>query len=63
MSAAASSSSSLGFFGALTLLFIGLKLAKFIGWSWWWVLSPMWISFGIFIIILILAVILNLFDD
>jgi small Trp-rich protein len=25
---------------ALTLLFIGLKLANFIDWSWWWVMSP-----------------------
>jgi len=30
---------------ALGLLFIGLKLAGFIHWSWIWVLSPFWISF------------------
>jgi len=30
---------------ALGLLFIGLKLAGFIDWSWIWVLSPFWISF------------------
>jgi hypothetical protein len=29
-----------GFLGLLTLLFIGLKLAGKIDWSWWWVLSP-----------------------
>lgn len=28
----------------LTLLFIGLKLTEYIDWSWWWVLSPIWIS-------------------
>lgn len=28
--------------GLLTVLFIGLKLTGFIGWSWWWVLAPMW---------------------
>jgi len=30
---------------ALGLLFIGLKLAGSIDWSWIWVLSPFWISF------------------
>ena len=27
----------------LTLLFVGLKLAGSIDWSWWWVLSPIWL--------------------
>ena len=39
-----SSSSGIGFPGLLTVLFIGLKLTGYITWSWWWVLSPMWIS-------------------
>lgn len=33
----------LGFFSALGLLFIGLKLADIITWSWLWVLTPFWI--------------------
>ena len=37
----------LGFFGALTILFIGLKLTGHIDWEWWWVLSPLWISAAI----------------
>lgn len=36
---------SIGFFGLLTLLFIGLKLTGYIAWSWWWVLGPLWIPF------------------
>ncbi len=32
-----------GFFGLLTLLFIGLKLTNYINWSWVWVLCPVWI--------------------
>lgn len=32
----------LGFLGALCLLFIGLKLAEVITWSWWLVLLPIW---------------------
>jgi hypothetical protein len=39
-----SSSGRIGFTGALTILFIGLKLAKVITWSWLWVLSPIWID-------------------
>ena len=35
------SSGGIGFCGALTILFIGLKLGNVINWSWWWVLSPL----------------------
>lgn len=28
----------------LTVLFVGLKLTGHIAWSWWWVVSPMWIG-------------------
>ena len=27
----------------LVVLFIALKLCGIISWSWWWVLSPIWI--------------------
>lgn len=33
----------IGFCGLLTIVFIVLKLTKVITWSWWWVLSPLWI--------------------
>ena len=36
---------SIGFFGALALLFIALKLfnvTAVASWSWLWVLSPLW---------------------
>lgn len=29
---------------ALTLVFVTLKLTGVIDWSWWWVLSPLWIQ-------------------
>jgi hypothetical protein len=32
------------FAGLLTIVFITLKLIGKIDWSWWWVLSPIWIS-------------------
>ena len=46
------STGGIGFAGALTIVFIGLKLANIITWSWLWVLSPLWISFLSGIIIL-----------
>lgn len=39
-----SSSGGIGFVGALTILFIALKLTHVIAWSWAWVLAPLWIS-------------------
>lgn len=45
------------FSGALTLIFIVLKLTGVIAWSWWWVLSPLWISFGLGLIFVIIALI------
>lgn len=39
-----SSSSGIGFVGLLTIVFITLKLCRVIDWSWWWVLSPIWIA-------------------
>lgn len=37
-----STSSGIGFFGLLTIVFIVLKLTNVIAWSWWWVLAPLW---------------------
>jgi predicted tellurium resistance membrane protein TerC len=58
MSNNSSSSSGIGFSGLLTVLFIGLKLTGHITWSWWWVLSPLWISFLLAIAILGFVVII-----
>ena len=55
-----SSSSGIGFTGALTILFIALKLLGKITWSWWWVLCPMWIGVSIALVILIIVVIIAL---
>lgn len=49
-----------GFSGLLAIVFIVLKLTGFINWSWIWVLSPIWISWIIGIIIIIVAVIIAL---
>jgi hypothetical protein len=36
--------SGIGFWGLLTIVFITLKLTHVITWSWVWVLSPLWIG-------------------
>lgn len=54
-----SSSNGIGFVGALTIAFVVLKLLGKIDWSWWWVLSPMWLSFTIGIVLTILWICLK----
>jgi len=44
--------SGINFVGLLTIVFITLKLLGKITWSWWWVLSPLWIPLCIGIIVL-----------
>jgi len=41
------SSGGIGFSGMLAILFIGLKLTNYITWSWWWVLSPLWLPVAV----------------
>ena len=47
----------------MTVSFVVLKLCSVIEWSWWWVLSPLWIPwavvFGIVFAVLFLAVVLG----
>jgi hypothetical protein len=39
----------------LTTLFVGLKLTGNIDWSWWWVLSPVWVPLGFAVLLLIIV--------
>lgn len=55
-----SSSSGIGFTGLLTIVFIVLKLTNVIDWSWWLVLSPLWIAFGILAVIAVVLGIIYL---
>ncbi len=48
----------IGFTGALAILFIALKLLGKIDWSWWWVLSPLWIPIIIVIVVAIVLMII-----
>ena len=60
MSEKSNTSGGIGFVGLLTITFIVLKLCKVISWSWWWVLSPIWIVAIITVVAIILALILDL---
>ncbi len=51
-----SSSGGIGFIGLLTIVFVTLKLTGVIEWSWWWVLSPIWITAAV--VCMILAILL-----
>ena len=49
---------SISFATLLTLIFIVLKLCGAISWSWFWVLSPLWIGTLIAIPIIIICILL-----
>ena len=57
------SSGGIGFCGLLTIVFIVLKLLGKITWSWLWVLSPLWIGWGVCLVIFLLVVIIKMFTD
>ena len=48
--------SGIGFSGLLTIVFIVLKLIGIIEWSWVWVLSPLWISWIVGIVLLVILI-------
>lgn len=50
-------SSGVGFTGLLTIVFIVLKLTHVINWTWFWVLSPIWMPMILFLVVLLIAVI------
>lgn len=40
----------------LTIAFVVLKLCEVIDWSWWWVLSPLWIPLALTGVILLVII-------
>ena len=51
-------SHGIGFAGLLTIVFIILKLCGTITWSWWWVLSPLWITAILWVILVVIVLLL-----
>lgn len=56
-STSSSASGGIGFTGLLTILFVALKLTGTIAWSWWWVLSPIWIGMALVLSLLLVALV------
>jgi ABC-type antimicrobial peptide transport system permease subunit len=59
MSEEKDNSGGIGFLGVLTIVFITLKLTNRIDWSWWWVLSPLWIPVAAAVAIGIIVIVLK----
>ncbi len=64
-----STSGGMGICGVLTVVFVVLKVlavAPVAAWSWWWVLSPLWIGalvgIGVFLLFGLVALIISIFS-
>nr|QMS48011.1 hypothetical protein WG33_0210 [uncultured bacterium] len=55
MATQAQQNNSIGFLGALFLVFLVLKLTKVIDWSWWWITAPFWGPLAFVAVLLIFA--------
>ena len=52
-------SNGIGFTGVLTIVFIILNLCGIITWSWRWVLSPLWISAILWVIVVVIVLLIG----
>ena len=43
----------------LTVAFVVLRLCNVIDWSWWWVVSPVWIYAILWVVLIIVAAIFS----
>jgi len=51
------------FVSALTLIFVVAKLLGLINWSWWLVFSPIIISFGFWVLVLVVIALLYIWSQ
>ena len=58
-----SSSGGIGFFGMMTILFIGLKVTGYISWSWFWVLAPLLVPLSLILLVLAIAAMVAILDS
>ena len=47
----------------LFIVFLVLKLTKVVTWSWWIVTAPLWIPFGIVLVIVIIATVVSIINE
>lgn len=55
MATKTNNSGGLGFLGALAIVFITLKLLGTITWSWWLVLTPLWVPMAVVLFLLLIV--------
>jgi len=53
-------SAGINFGGVLLVAFIVLKLCGVIGWSWWWVMAPLWMPLAIVLVVLAIVLVVRL---
>jgi len=58
MASSASPSGEVRFVGLLAVTLALLKICGVIAWSWWWVLSPIWITTVLALAVLAAAVVI-----
>jgi len=52
----------MGILAILTIIFVILKeteVGTVATWSWWWVLSPVWIELSIYLVIFLIVMLVN----
>ena len=49
--------------GLLGVVFVTLKLAHVISWSWWWVTLPFWCGLAVALIFILIAALANAMED
>ena len=54
---------SVGIGFILFIVFLVLKLTNVVTWSWWLVTAPLWIPFGIALVIMIIATVVALIRE
>ena len=52
-----SSQGGISLMGVLLVIFVVLKLTGNIAWSWWWVLSPLWIGAAVVLVVVLILII------
>ena len=60
MSNSSNAGGGIGFAGLLAIVFTTLKLTGYVAWSWWWVLSPLWIPLALVLTILLFVLIVGM---
>jgi hypothetical protein len=61
MSESGGSNYNLGFIDLLAVAFIVLKLTGVIDWSWWWVLSPLLLVVGMYVVVIVAALAVGIY--